>query len=163
MSRCWPNNAVWRMPSMPSLAEVLGGRCTAEHAFREAFDRLKRNCPQILPPGTPVSQNNVAKEAGRDPSALRKSRYPSLIEEIQRWLATSAPTASNSQRQTLAARRERTRTQKERLQNLKAQRDSLASLLVEADAKILELTLENARLHSLLPATKVTPILRRTR
>jgi hypothetical protein len=41
---------------------------------------------------------------------------------------------------------------------MKAQRDSLASLLVEADAKILELTLENARLRSEVPSYNVTRI-----
>lgn len=146
---------------MRSISNPLGGRCGAEKTFREAFDRLKRNCPQLLPPGTPVTQNNVAKEAGRDPSALRKGRYPILIEEIQHWLETNTSKTSGFQRLTVATRRRRTRKLKERLQNVKIQRDSLASLLVEADAKILELTLENARLHSLLPPTKVTPILRR--
>ena len=41
---------------------------------------------------------------------------------------------------------------------MKAQRDSLATLLVEADAKILELTLENARLRSEVPSNMVTRI-----
>ncbi len=120
----------------------------AEQAFRDAFERLKRNRPQNLPNGAQVSQNNVAKEAGRDPSALRKCRYPSLIEDIQRWIKSRAPEASLSRRQSLLAQRKRNRTLKERVRDLKAQRDSLASLLVEADAKILELTLENARLQS---------------
>jgi len=47
---------------------------------------------------------------------------------------------------------------KERIEDMKTQRDSLASLLVEADAKILELTLENARLRAQVPSSKVTPI-----
>ena len=42
--------------------------------------------PTTLPRNTPVTQNNVAKEAGRDPSALRKLRYPRLIREIQKWI-----------------------------------------------------------------------------
>ena len=42
----------------------------AELQFYEAFIRLKNNKPNILPKGTKVSQNNVAKEAGVDPSAL---------------------------------------------------------------------------------------------
>jgi predicted RNase H-like nuclease (RuvC/YqgF family) len=102
----------------------------------------------------------VAKEAGRDPSALRKNRYPALIAEIQRWLETNRPQAPVSQRQTLLSQRKRNRSLKERIEDMKAQRDSLASLLVEADAKILELTLENARLRALaqVPASKVTPI-----
>ena len=50
----------------------------AELDFSAAFERLKYGNTLILPPGSPVSQNNVAREAGRDPSALRKSRYPRL-------------------------------------------------------------------------------------
>jgi predicted RNase H-like nuclease (RuvC/YqgF family) len=100
----------------------------------------------------------VAKEAGCDPSALRKSRYPALIAEIQRWLATNRPQAPVSERQTLLSQRKRNRSLKERIEDMKTQRDSLASLLVEADAKILELTLENARLRAQVPSSKVTPI-----
>jgi len=43
----------------------------AETALREALERLKKNRPQTLRKGSTVSQNNVAKEAGCDPSALR--------------------------------------------------------------------------------------------
>jgi len=55
----------------------------AEANFRRAFERLKAGAPKVLPLGTPVSQNNVAKEAGCDSSALRKSRFPCLVAEIQ--------------------------------------------------------------------------------
>ena len=58
----------------------------AEKLFRDAFDRLKRDKPKVLPQGTSVTQNNVAREAGRDPSALRKDRYPRLIREVQKWI-----------------------------------------------------------------------------
>lgn len=44
----------------------------AETAFRAAFLRLKLGKPQVMPKGTPVTQNNVAREAGRDPSALKR-------------------------------------------------------------------------------------------
>ena len=59
---------------------------TAQANFREAFERLKASAPKILPPGTPVSQNNVAKEAGCDPTALKKQRYPDLVAEIQAYV-----------------------------------------------------------------------------
>lgn len=130
----------------------------AEKAFREAFDRLKHSKPDRLPKGTLVSQNNVAKEAGCDSSALRKSRYPSLIAEIQRWIEDHTPDAPTSPRQTLLAQRARNRSLREKLDALKVQRDHAYSLLVEADAKILDLTVENARLLALLPATNVTPM-----
>ena len=58
----------------------------AEIRFLEAFERLKSNNPEILPKGTPVTQNNVAKEAGVNPSALRSSRYPELAQQIQNWI-----------------------------------------------------------------------------
>ena len=49
----------------------LPARRSAADQYRDAFERLKLNRPQLLPKGTPVTQNNVAKEAGSDPSALR--------------------------------------------------------------------------------------------
>lgn len=130
----------------------------AESAFREAFDRLKRDKPDRLPKGTPVSQNNVAKEAGCDPSALRKARYPSLIAEIQRWIAEHAPDSSPSPRQAILAQRSRNRSLREKIEALKAERDHALSLLVEADAKILDLTMENICLQSHLPPSNVTPM-----
>jgi hypothetical protein len=33
-----------------------------------------------------LSQNNVAKEVGVDPSALRRARFPELVSEIQDWI-----------------------------------------------------------------------------
>lgn len=131
---------------------------SAESAFREAFDRLKRGKPDRLPKGTSISQNNVAKEAGCDPSALRKARYPSLIAEIQRWITEHAPDAPQSPRQTILAQRGRNRSLREKIEALKAERDHALSLLVEADAKILDLTMENIRLQSHLPPSNVTPI-----
>ena len=58
----------------------------AELKFRDAFERLKQDKPDILAKGTPLSQNNVAKEAGVDPSALRRTRFPELVSEIQDWI-----------------------------------------------------------------------------
>ena len=107
---------------------------------------------------TAVSKAETAFREAFDPSALRKSRYPALIAEIQRWLARNRPQAPVSERQTLPSQRKRNRSLNERIEDMKTQRDSLASLLVGADAKILELTLENARLRAQVPSSKVTPI-----
>lgn len=148
------------MPSNPDTNTPLKPR--AETAFREAFDRLKRGKPAILAKGTPVSQNNVAKEAGCDPSALRKSRFPSLIAEIQQWVAEHASDRPESPRQKILVQRSRNRSLREKIESLKAERDHALSLLVEADAKILDLTMENMRLQahleSLQPPSNVTPI-----
>lgn len=130
----------------------------AEKAFREAFERLKQGQTCRLPKGTPISQNNVAKEAGCVPSALRKSRFPSLIAEIQRWVEVHASTTPLSPRQSMLAQRKRNRSLKETIETLKAERDHALSLLVEADRKILDLMLENATLQARLPDSNIISI-----
>lgn len=55
----------------------------AEDRYRDAFTRLKEGRPVVLAEGSTASQNNVALEAGRHPSALRKERFPQLVAEIQ--------------------------------------------------------------------------------
>lgn len=125
----------------------------AEVSFRDAFDRLKRRTPLRLPTNAPVTQNNVAREAGCDPSALRKSRFPSLIDEIQHWIEMHRSVTPTSAHQTQLTRRTKNRSLREQIRQLRMQRDHAASLLVEADNKILDLTLENARLQALLLAS----------
>jgi hypothetical protein len=67
-----------------------------------------------------------------------------------------APETPPSPRQSILARRRQNRSLKVKLSELKSQRDQLASLLVEADAKIFDLTIENSRLRAFLPPSKVT-------
>lgn len=130
----------------------------AEKAFRDAFERLKQGRPERLLKGANVSQNNVAKEAGCDTSALRKTRFPSLVAEIQRWINEHKSDSPNSPRQAILAQRSRNRSLQERIESLKVERDHALSLLVEADALILELKAENGALKSRLPDSNVTPI-----
>ena len=56
-----------------------------ESELRAAFERLKSGNVIRVPRCTPVTQNNVAREAGIDPSAFKKSRYPLLVDEVQRY------------------------------------------------------------------------------
>lgn len=120
---------------------------TAEQRFREAFERLKEGKLITLPRGTPVSQNNVAKEAGADPSALRKSRYPALIREIQAWVELDN-TRDKKQKQ----RQEKARAGREddavQISRLTRQRDVVQSQLISAQHQVLELLGENARLQA---------------
>lgn len=131
----------------------------AEQAFRDAFERLKSGSNMTLPKGTPVSQNNVAKEAGLDPSALKKARFPALVSEIQNWISQNVQSSPISDRQITKKERTKNRALKEHLADVIKQRDALASRLVEADAKILALTLE---LNSLRSA-KLPPNVKRIR
>ncbi|MBZ4038079.1 hypothetical protein [Novilysobacter selenitireducens] len=113
----------------------------AEMAFRDAFERLKLGKPSVLPSGTPVSQNNVAKEAGRDPSALRKSRYPRLIRSIQKWIEDNgnAPRKRTSSASLIRGARAKNRELKSRIEELTQQRDRAMARLVIAEESLLEL------------------------
>lgn len=113
----------------------------AEKLFRDAFERLKCDKPATLPRGTPVTQNNVAKEAGRDPSALRKRRYPRLIREIQKWIEDNGNSPRNraSSASLIKGARDRNRLLKARIKELTQQRDKSMSRLVIAEESILEL------------------------
>ena len=128
----------------------------AELKFREAFDRLKAGKPDILPKGTPLSQNNVAKEAGVDPSALRRARFPELVADIQAWIeAHKDETTTKSPRQMMLAQRSRNRDLKEKVEALEEQRDKALGQLLDAQSLILDLTLENQRLRAQLPESNV--------
>ncbi|MEH6710563.1 MAG: hypothetical protein V7733_05075 [Paraglaciecola polaris] len=128
----------------------------AELKFREAFERLKTGNPDILPKGTALSQNNVAKEAGVDPSALRRARFPGLVADIQAWIeAHKGEQTQKTPRQMMLAKRSRSRDLKEKYKALEAQRDKALGQLLDAQACILELTLENQRLRAQLPVSKV--------
>ena len=113
----------------------------AELQFYEAFIRLKNNKPNILPKGTKVSQNNVAKEAGVDPSALRKSRYPNLISEIQEWMDKNPQNANVSKKKNEKSRSiDKISTLNNRIEVLTQERDDAVSKLLEAQLTILELS-----------------------
>ena len=131
----------------------------AEDHFREAFERLKRGKPRKLPKGSKVTQNNVAREAGVDPSALRRARFPALVAEIQNWLEThSGIVGKLSPRQETLLRRAKNRDLREQLLAVRAERDDAMSKLVDAECHILSLSIELERLRASQPIAKVAPI-----
>jgi len=113
---------------------------SAAQRFLDAFERLKLGVPQVLPKGTPVSQNNVAKEAGCDPSALRKRRFPLLVLDIQEWVEAHKGEQPLSARQRLLKQRGKSRDLRETIADLKKQRDAADGKLADADLRIVELT-----------------------
>ncbi len=134
----------------------------AEANFREAFDRLKAGVPKVLPKGTPVSQNNVSKEAGCDPTALRKSRFPALVTEIQAYIAGQGGERIPSERQRLLKQRQQSRNSRELITDLKAQRDAAESKLLDANDQIGILTRRlrdmEARLEDLRAKASILPL-----
>lgn len=119
-------------------------RKTAEQVFREAFARLKQNKPIALPVDSPVTQNNIAREAGRDPSALKRDRYPLLILEIQAYIQSQGEMLKKKQRTT----DNRSRTEKQQLADCRRQRDKMASIVAAQNSYIEELLNEIERLKA---------------
>lgn len=131
-------------------------RPTAEHRFRQAFERLKVDRPKVLKPGTPVSQNNVAKEADCDPSALRKSRFPSLIREIQAYVEINGQDRPSKRKEQLKQRQLRSGL-KERLAAVAAQRDDAQSQLISAQRRVVELASELREVQEQLESIRPRP------
>lgn len=130
---------------------------SAEQRFRHAFERLKANTPRVLQRGTPVTQNNVAREAGCDPSALRKSRFPMLVREIQAYLELNQD-AMESGRHIRLKNRQANRTKAEKLKDVIRQRDAAQSTLTSANERIVELSAKVRSLEMRLDeATRNSP------
>lgn len=110
----------------------------AEKAFREAFYRLKRGKPKNVKMGSPVTQNNVAREAGRDPSALKKARFPLLVEQIQAYVDSQGSSSPATSTHLAAARRNNRKLAAEK-QELKVQRDDMISKILSLQIELLSL------------------------
>lgn len=125
---------------MSSSSEIQEEFENAEASFRAAFVRLVDGCPRRLPIGTPVTQNNVAREAGRDPSAFKKKRYPALIRQIQEYLARVAETApaAESCRPETGATLQMPVPRPDEAIRLREERDSLLVQLLAAKQRIFE-------------------------
>ena len=137
---------------------ALTKRMSAVEQYNAAFERLKHNRPERLPKGALVSQNNVAKEAGSDPSALKKSRFPLLIAEIQKYVEEHVEKKPTTAHQVRSIARKKNRTLRERIAEVEKQRDYLASLLSEGDAKILELYARITELERITSISSFLPI-----
>lgn len=143
---------------MSLIEQKLMGMSRAEAKFREAFERLKAGEAELVPSGSKVSQNAVAKEAGVVPSALRPSRFPDLCREIAEWIeAHRNDPQQQSARQKSLAESSAKRGVREQLRAMRIQRDLALSKLLSAEAHILQLTMEVRRLQALVPGT-VSPI-----
>jgi len=143
-----PSNTNEQKPSAP---------LSAENRFRQAFERLKSGDTTVLKSGTPVTQNNVAREAGCDPSALKKSRFPALIREIQAYIELH-PNNDEPLNQSAQKKLNANRSTKERLKDTIRQRDHAQSALASANMRIIELTEEvqslQRRLDDMIPPPK---------
>lgn len=146
-------------PDLALKAEQPDPAPSAEQRFRAAFERLKLGVPTVLPKGTRVSQNNVAKEAGCDSSALRRTRFPLLVIAIQEWVEANKGEQETSERQRRLKQRRKNRDKRETIADLTKERDFMGGLLADGDLRILELTAKvadlEAKLDNLQPSARI--------
>lgn len=128
----------------------------AETRFRQAFERLKGGTTTVLTTGAPVTQNNVAREAGCDPSALKKARFPALIREIQSYLELRK-IDTHVAAQKASKQKAVKRSLEKRLDDALRQRDQAQSILANANLRIVELTDAVLSLQRRLDETQSPP------
>nr|WP_198984178.1 hypothetical protein [Herbaspirillum sp. ASV7] len=128
----------------------------AAKMYLDAFKRLAFNIPENLEKGTVVSQNNVAKEAGKDASALKRSRFPGVIRKIQTYVELT-----NSDETKKQARNAKVQKGKLSLQalvtTLKLQLGESQSKVLSTERKIIELIQENADLKTRIDELQSLP------
>lgn len=113
-------------------------KVSREAELRAGFERLKSGDVERVPGGTPVTQNNVARETGMEPSAFKKARYPVLIDEIQRYISAKNQSASKSPD---APKAPKPKPDEDMLvKSAIAERDLAVSKLMIAQVRIIELT-----------------------
>ena len=120
----------------------------AEANFREAFERLTTNCPKVLPRGARVSQNNVAREAGVSPTALRKERYPDLCKQIYAWELANRKDQETAGEDLAVGKKKRRRSPQQINKDMKRQRDAALSRLVLAETSIVNMLNEIEQLKA---------------
>ncbi|MBH1494018.1 hypothetical protein JY423_02140 [Stenotrophomonas maltophilia] len=116
-------------------------KVTAESKFRAALARIIDGSALNVERNAQITQNNVAREAGVDPSALRASRYPALVMEIRDLAGMARADVGSMGHKPHRPRSEERRNEKQRYQDMKRQRDHAAALLASADSEVLRLML----------------------
>lgn len=114
----------------------------ADQRFRDAFLRLRINEPTVLPKNTPVSQANVAREAGVSPSALKKLRHPMLCRDIQDYVEAMKQNAGPSKSSQLQSARNNSALLEVELLEVKRDRDYQVTLKLYAQQLVLQLSAE---------------------
>lgn len=116
-------------------------KVSAECRFRAALARIIDGSALNVERNAQITQNNVAREAGVDPSALRASRYPALVKEIRDLACIARANVGRMGHKPHLPRSEERRDEKQRYQDMKRQRDHAAALLASADSEVLRLML----------------------
>ena len=111
-----------------------------------------------------MSQNNVAKEAGLHSTALKKNRYPELIQMIKEYKAQMPAKKVPTKRDRLQAKSATVITLKQELERVQKERDDAQSKLTTLMLEMIYLRRSLARAEGqsetevLRGESNVTPI-----
>jgi len=118
---------------------------SAEDEYRNAFKRIVDGKTIRIPKGSPPTLANIAREAGRDPSALKKSRYPIFITEVEEYNSASSLTMDQAERSLtaqLAAARAENKSLREKCSNLCKERDAAQTKILNLQQALVAMNLQ---------------------
>ncbi len=121
---------------------------SAEVEYRKAFNRIIEGKAVRVDKTASPTLANIAREAGKDPSALKKSRYPGFISEVESFNQVSGSVKDETDRsltaQLKSARQENKRLREE-YELLSIERDQSHSRVLNLQQAIVELSFEIER------------------
>jgi len=118
---------------------------SAEEEYRKAFKRIVEGRPIRISKHAKLTLANVAREAGKDPSALKKSRYPTFIAEVEEYNRSPSATVKRADRSLtaqLTAARAENNALRARCTELAAERDMAHSKVLNLQQAFIEKCLE---------------------
>lgn len=121
---------------------------SAEVEYRKAFKRIIEGKAVRVDKTASPTLANIAREAGKDPSALKKSRYPGFIGEVESFNEIASSVREEADR-SLTAQLKSARQENKRLREdyelLIVERDQSHSRVLNLQQAIVELSFEIER------------------
>ncbi|MBC3421864.1 MULTISPECIES: hypothetical protein [Pseudomonas] len=114
---------------------------SAEDEYRKAFKRLVEGKALRIDKKSATTLANIAREAGRDPSALKRSRYPTFVSEVEFHNENVGSTLERRDRSLsaqLASARAENKSLRARCLGLSAERDAAQSKVLNLQQVLVE-------------------------
>ncbi|KIY40750.1 hypothetical protein TZ03_11455 [Pseudomonas sp. 10-1B] len=115
----------------------------AEFEYRKAFRRIVEGKALRVGKMAPPNLANIAREAGKDPSALKKSRYPIFISEVESFnnnVNSAGERIDRSLSTQLKAARSENKKLRESYEQLTIERDESHSRVLNLQLALVEMS-----------------------
>ncbi|QXI32034.1 hypothetical protein [Pseudomonas promysalinigenes] len=114
---------------------------SAEAEYRKAFRRIVEGKAVRVEKGSKPTLANIAREVGRDPSALKKSRYPTFVAEVEAYVESCGSVLEPRDRSLstqLASARAENKALRQRCAILTDERDAAQSKVLNLQMSLVE-------------------------